>query len=412
MGKILLGADAESLVRPELIGLEGVNFEAHEWLVPISNAAEAREYACAGHGVDEAWVVSSDDVSGINLAAALRADNAELPVYLVAFEPSGSDASRARQAGISGILSASGIRERFSSVRKREAMMRKVAELEPCMAPVDGETASAVEVGSLKLVPPLDPVAEPASSARACGQGRLRKGSGAFVISMLSGSGGVGKSTTAAISACLCAARGLRTAVIDCDFQFGDMRHIMGGAAGLCIDDVLEDPAKAASLASGLKKGVPALAYAPDRLERSEELGCHVAELLDVFSSEFDAVVVNTGSNWSEGHVQLLERSHCPVFLLDQRASSVRSCQHALDLCLRLGIATGPFVYALNRCERGSLFCALDIANVMHGAQVFELKDGGTEVEELLGAGLAGELASSRNGFCASVEAMLGEVLP
>ena len=69
-------------------------------------------------------------------------------------------------------------------------------------------------------------------------------------------------------------------------------------------------------------------------------------------------------------------------------------------------------MYALNRCERGALFTAMDIANVMHGAQVFELKEGGAEVEELMGAGLAEELASSRNDFCTSVAAMLDEVLP
>lgn len=377
MGKVLLSADAESLAMPQLIGLDDTQLDAQDWLLCVSAAHQARDTA---HGsIDEAWVVSSDDMAGINLAAALRSDNAKLPVYLVKFDPNEADASHAQQAGITGVLSAAGFRERFASARSRKDAMRKVAELEP-----------------LKLVPPLPPKKEPR----------------AFVLAMMSGSGGAGKSAASAVAAFRCAERGFKTVAIDFDLQFGDMRHIMGDVPSASIDDALEDPTLPAKLASDTPPGTPALATAPKRLERSEELYAHMLELLDAFAAEFDVVVVNTGSTWTESHAQLLERCNCPVMLLDQRASSIRSCQHALDLCMRLGIATGSFAYALNHCQRGSLFSAVDIANVMQGVQVFELREGGREVEELLGAGLASELASSKNDFCTSVDAMLGEVLP
>ena len=377
MGKILLSADAESLAMPQLIGLDDIQLNSQDWLVCVSDAVEARNSA---HGpIDEAWVVSSDDMTGINLAAALRSDHEQLPVYLVKFDSTGSDATRAKEAGLTGVLSASGFRERFASASNRKAAMRKVAELEP-----------------LKLVPPLPAQKEPH----------------AFVIAMMSGSGGAGKSATSAVAAFRCAARGFKTVAVDFDLQFGDLRHIMGDVASVTIDEALEDTSLAGKLASDAPAGIPALVAAPKRLERSEELYGHMTELLDSFAAEFDVVIVNTGSTWTESHAQLLERCNCPVMLLDQRASSVRSCQHALDLCMRLGIATGSFAYALNRCERRALFSAVDIANVMHGAQVFELKEGGREVEELLGAGLAAELAASKNDFCTSVDRMLGEVLP
>lgn len=380
MGKVLLSADAESLAMPQLIGLEDMQLDTQDWLLCVSEASEARDSA---HGaVDEAWVVSSDDMSGINLAAALRTDNATLPIYLVKFDPSGLEESRAKQAGITGVLSASGFRERFASARSRKDAMRKVAELEP-----------------LKLVPPMP----------------IKKEPRAFMLAMMSGSGGVGKSAVTAVAAFRCAERGFKTVAIDFDLQFGDLRHLMGEVPSASIDDVLEDPSLAAKLAADIQQeqsGTPALASAPKRLERSEELYAHMLELLDVFAAEFDVVVVNTGSTWTESHAQLLERCNCPVMLLDQRASAIRSCQHALDLCMRLGIATGSFAYALNHCQRGSLFSVVDIANVMQGAQVFELREGGSEVEELLGAGLASELASSKNDFCVSVDAMLEQVLP
>lgn len=414
MGRILLGADTESLVRPALLGLEDVNIDAEDWLVAASDATGVREQAATDGLIDEAWIVSSDDVPGINLAAALRADNAALPVYLVMSEPSGSDVSRANQARITGMLTASAFRDRFSSERRRRRPVERSAQ--PMDAPSAGRAPEKVskktpgKVGKaaseqvecasrlepLKLVPPIVP----------------KKETSAFVLSVMSGSGGVGKSAFTAVGAFRCCRRGFKTAVIDCDLQFGDLRHMMGAVEALCIDEVLEDPSQVAALAGRARPGEPVLAYAPRRLERSEELGPHLAELVELFAAAFEMILVNTGSSWTESHAQLLERSNCAVFLLDQRASSVRSCQHALDLCLRLGIATGSFAYALNRCERGALFSAVDIANVMHGTQVFELKEGGSEVEELLGAGLAGELAASRNDFCSSVDAMLGEVLP
>lgn len=380
MGKVLLSADAESLAMPQLIGLEDTQLDVQDWLLCVSEAHQARHSAQGP--IDEAWVVSSDDMAGINLAAALRSDNAKLPIYLVKFDPSDADTVHAKQAGLTGVLSAATFRERFASARSRKDAMRKVAELEP-----------------LKLVPPLPPKKEPR----------------AFVLAMMSGSGGVGKSAASAVAAFRCAERGFKTAAIDFDLQFGDLRHLMGEVPSASIDDVLEDPSLAAKLASDIQEaqpGSPALASAPKRLERSEELYAHMLELLDAFAAEFDVVVVNTGSTWTESHAQLLERCNCPVMLLDQRASAIRSCQHALDLCMRLGIATGSFAYALNHCQRGSLFSAVDIANVMQGVQVFELREGGREVEELLGAGLASELTSSKNDFCTSVDAMLGEVLP
>lgn len=383
MGKILLGADRESILHPGLLGLEDVQLESVDWLVSEPDASKARE--CAREAakeadrLDEAWIASSDDVAAINLAAALRADNGSLPVYLVASSPSGSDVSRASQAALTGTLSLPEFCERFHSERRRRTAASEPTRLE-----------------ALRLVPPVV----------------RKKDTSAFVLSVMSGSGGVGKSAVAATAAFLCSRRGLKTVVVDCDLQFGDMRHAMGKVPSISVDEALEDPSNVASLSASSQEGVPSLVYAPKRLERSEELCLHLTQLLDSLASEFALVLANTGSSWTESHAQLLERSNCAVFMLDQRASSVRSCQHALDLCQRLGIATGSFVYALNRCERGALFSAVDIANVMHGAQVFELKEGGTEVEELLGAGLANELASSKNDFRASVDAMLGEVLP
>ncbi len=243
-------------------------------------------------------------------------------------------------------------------------------------------------------------------------KGDVQEKRSAFIISVMSGSGGVGKSSVVATAAYLACARGFSVAVLDCDLQFGDMHQLMGGVACTSIDDMLTDESLFRSFAKSCNSDLPALICAPNRLEKSEELAHHLDEVLDLSASLFDVVFVNTGSSWSEVNVQLIEKSTCNIFMVDQRASSVRSCQHALELCIRMGLATGQFIYALNRCERSSLFCAMDISNAMNGANVVELKDGGQEVEELLGMGLAGELAASKNEFTTSVDEMLAEVLP
>lgn len=455
MGKIVLCADRESLIRPGLIGLEEGSLEGREWLVPVPDGGEARTLVRA-HDVDEAWVVGSDELTGINLAAALRKDRPDLPVFLILFNASGSELSRAAQAGVTATLSAADFCRKYDGEKRRRsgtttvevpfaaaaALRGEPAVLDESVAleePADavaagsprraaiGATVKAAAAGATPLaeaatatmpMPACGVVSSPEApgAAAATAPASPRKASdregGGFVLSFLSGSGGVGKSTVTAVATYRAAARGFRTVAVDCDFQFGDLAHLMGVKRPVTVDDVLGDPDTASALAAATEDGSPALVAAPARLERSEALAGHLAELFDACASAFEVVLVNTGAHWTEAHAQLLEASAASVFLMDQRASSVHSCRHSLELCMRLGIASAPFVFALNRCKRGALFSAVDIANVLQGAHVFELKDGGPEVEEMTGAGLAAELGAAKNDLCLSVDAMLDDLLP
>lgn len=422
MGCVVLCADTESLIRPMMIGLEDTVLDGREWLVSIPNALEARDFI-GSHDVDEAWVVSSDDLVGINLAAALRKDDPALPIYLIVFEASGSELSRATQAGVSGILTAESFCERFDAESRKRSFMSEIADID-VDAMMDEEASSTVKADPVPAFGSSSASTPTASSAVPSGRPSLstppspesfksiKKEGDGFVVAFLSGSGGAGKSTIAMIAACRSAAMGYKTAVVDCDLQFGDLRQTMGDVACIGIDEVLEDPESLGLIEPDADARKPVLVAAPERLERSEVLSAHMAELMNLCAAVFDVVFVNTGSSWTEGHAQLLERCDCSVFLIDQRASSVHACRHALDLCMRLGIASASFVYVLNRCKRGALFSAIDIANAMQGAHVYELRDGGQEVEEFLGAGLGMEFASGKNELCTSIDAMFEELLP
>lgn len=401
MGRIALCADRESLMRPALLGLDEDSLDGRDWLVLLAGAAEARAFiAERAHAADieEAWIVGCDDLVGVNLAAALRKDMPDLPIFLIVLDANGSELSRASQAGVTGTLSPTAFCRRYDAEVRRRSVVEEAVSLE--LDPDDVRDGGVATEG-----------ADVASMSSRIPEVLTRRGDGC-VVSFLSGSGGVGKSAIAAVAAQRAAARGLATVVVDGDLQFGDLRQVMGASDAMTVDDVLADPGVALASWEAAEEGAPVLVAAPVRLERAETLAGSLGELLGLCSSFFDVVFVNTGAHWTESHAQLLEQSAASVFLMDQRASSVHACRHALELCMRLGIASAPFAFALNRCRRGALFSAIDVANAMQGAHVFEIKDGGPEVEEMLGAGLAAELAATKNDFCASVDAMLDELVP
>ena len=157
---------------------------------------------------------------------------------------------------------------------------------------------------------------------------------------------------------------------------------------------------------------LPAFIAAPRKLEEAELYAREMPRMLDALAPHYDLIVVDTGCSWTEYHAPLLERASRTLFLVDQRASSIRAAQHALDVCMRSGIATSSFFFALNRCARSAPFTSIDASCALNGAHVVELKDGGRDVEELCGAGLALDLLGEKNDLCESMEELLSAVLP
>ena len=62
-----------------------------------------------------------------------------------------------------------------------------------------------------------------------------------FLLTVVSGSGGAGKSTVATLAALLGARRGLRTALLDADLQFGDLAALMGDAPSVPVEEIVEN---------------------------------------------------------------------------------------------------------------------------------------------------------------------------
>lgn len=461
---IALCADSASLEDPSQLGIQGERLLDQTWIVPFADALIARQYL-RKNAVAETWVVSSDSVDGINLAAALKKDNQNNNVKLFLSSPSGSKMSRCQNAGIIPICGSREFARLYAAKKlamvskKRYIPLNEDVQIDRSCSPENTDyerTARATNTQrsddapvtvrridrthtTTEPLPTIDIEEAPDLAAR---EKRIESGSqpnethckvpriaaqeetirakrpksalpslneGANVVSVVSGSGGTGKSSITALTALIAQNRGIRTLILDADFQFGDLKYLMGYKDAFDASDILEHPEQIEAL---LKVETwPALIAAPAKLEYSEVMEEHIGDLLAYLKPHFDLIVVNTGSFWSDLQIQLLEASNQVFFLVDQRPSSVRACNHALDLCDRCGIATTSFSYLLNFCSKRSLLSALDVSCALKGAKVHEVKDGGAEVSELLGAGMAHKLSKLNNSFCSSVESLLKEAL-
>lgn len=432
--QVLLCLDERSYQNPEFIGLDGEVLDAQDWLMVSSIGQEARSALNGNSDVEEIWVVSCEDVEPINLAATLKADRPDLCVRLVTSERCGSLYSRAYTALIDEVLELKGFVRRYAEVKRHAAEERKGSKVVLDLPPMaegnprglhgaGSQTAHAGQPGNVTVIEaPSRPDAQAGQAhvdllnlsdmaLQTMTQEQIapvrRKG---FIMPVVSGSGGSGKSSIAVISAQLAANRGLRTLLLDYDLQFGDVAHMCGEENALEIDIALEHPDRLdreLSQNAGL-----AILAAPSRIETAEAIAQSVPQLIDKLVGRFDVIIANTGATWGEQHAALLERSSVALFLIDQRMSSVRACQHALELCSRCGIATSSFRFALNRCAKGAPLTSMDVSNALQGAPVLELRDGGRDVEDCLSGGAVQELVESGNELVQGIDRLLDQVLP
>lgn len=414
--RVLLCADGQSLANPVLLGLSDERLDSIPWLACVSSAESCRRTARAISSLEELWVVSCDDMDSINVAAALKRDDPERRVYLVSFGNNGSLASRAAAAKLDGVLNellfakryeqvkrACGVQGKASSLQSGEEFSGQRAEGVKGKSCFQGECGAFPERVAAGPKTPREPLPKSGISA---------KEPRATTIAVVSGTGGSGKSTVAAVLSLLSRNAGLSTAVLDADLQFGDMGYLLGLQEPVRIEDVAEDGERLQSIAGQGSMERPALVAAPRRIETAEVVVSEIPTILETLRSMFDVVVVNTGAFWSDPQAMVLESADSVVFVMDARPSSLRATAHAMELCVRLGVATTGFTFVVNKHEKTSLLSAVDVACALHGAKAFEAPYGGRDVDELLGAGYPEELLASKNPFVEAMADLLEGLLP
>lgn len=389
--QVALCADSFSLRYPEALGLEEENLKGQDWLEVFSDGEEAREWLSGHPEVHEVWVVGSDDMEAINLAAGLKSDCDEacggfeagddgLPrsVYLVTGE-AGDVPVRAQAANLDGVMTPTRFVGCYTDEKRRQMRQNR-----PQM---------------------------PAAAPRRAGRRQ------AVLVPVVSASGGAGKSTIAVLCALSAARAGYRTLLVDADFQFGDAAELLGNLGGDALhpafrtfDEVIDGTLRAEDLAQGGEDG-PVVLAALARPERLEACEAAFAAFLPEAMRAFDAVVVNTPSRWTELHALLVENATRVLYVLDQRPSALRRATSALAMCGRCGMATKSITGVLNRCRRGALFTAADAESAL-GVCVRELADGGREVEEMMALGRADALYEAYNPLAVGVDELMAEILP
>ena len=401
-GKVAICAQRDCLANPVLLGLPDERLDGQDWLVAFDDAERARREIVRDAGVVEVWVASCDDIEPINLAATIKAERPDVVVCMLTDQGSGSLRSRTSASGVDALLTRQAFVARYRA--------RKARAAEQCRALSHLGLPATQDAGRTAQEAGLPSASEAGKGAGAACSDAPSPAAKALLLPVVGGSGGVGKSTVAVLAALACRRRGLRTALLDFDLQFGDAADLLGVEEVLRLDDIVAAPERLAALPCA--SGHLAVIAPPAHIDAAEAVVAGAAPVLDWLSEHFDVVVANTGAAWAEQHAVLLERAAKVLFLVDQRPGSLRACRHALDLCGRCGIATSPFQFVLNRCSKGSTFTSIDLSCALGGVRVSELRDGGAMVEELLAAGLAQELFESGNPLIATVESLVDLVLP
>ena len=373
-------------------------------------------------------------ITPINLAAALCADAPERDVYLMDDYPTASLASRARAAGIRGILSSTQARQLLDigqgkaanepaipSTASDSALLSATigptfhsAVRLPAVPPVSAlanlpavlpEATSA----NIPTIPPaatlanIPAVAPAAPLAERNGQGRI--------VGFFSGRGGVGKSTIALMTAFMAQDRGSRVALVDLDLQFGDIEYLAGREPSSRIQRLSLEQSCKDAFPVQLEDEALTLVVPPKHPEKGEEYASAIPSLLFGLAAQRELVVINTGSFWTDIHAHMVQCCDHLVFLMDQRATSIEACKQVVDLCVRLQAPRARFIYLLNGCGRHATFSTQDVMLALGGVEVLGLADGGSLVDELLALGCPRELLVSGNALVASLEALLNSLL-
>lgn len=394
-------------------------------------------------------------MTAVNLAATIARDGHADEVVLVDESPSGSLRSRAAQAGLDRVLSYGDLCDAARAGNDADGATGSSRALEPARVaerggpscdPVcdevpfadagslddvdlgwvddvlDGlELPEASAIGSDDPAPPSDiaPRASvPPGNLPLAGVADVgaRGRDSAPVVVVASGRGGVGKSSLVAVAAHRVASWGMRVAVLDLDLGSGNLFGMFG----------LQGPADLAALLDGRGLSTRDLVSAGVRVtddvhlwgpcarpEMAETISPMVEGIIAMLSNEYDLVLVDTSTTWTDAVAQSVQVCDRLLLVSDDRWGAVGAMARTAALAVRLGVARTRIMRASNRCdaregEEGFLYRA-DVG--LEAAQAFRLLDGGEDVGELLRSGHAADLAVMNNDFSDSAATWLARVL-
>ena len=230
--------------------------------------------------------------------------------------------------------------------------------------------------------------------------------SSAPLVTVVSGSGGVGKTTIALVGAWLASEAGIPTALVEADLQFGDIGYWLG------LDDELPNLGAGMACEPVHLTDNLALYKAPSLPEVAESVADDVAHLAQAMRRAYGLVIADTGGFWSGLTADLAVNASLLLNVMDARPSSVMSAVRVQELCARMGVASSRCVAVCNRYSSRSRLSAREVQSVLGADDVLCVGDGRAVVDALLVAGSVEELLDSGNAAVRGLDELLCSVLP
>ncbi|MBI5710592.1 MAG: P-loop NTPase [Candidatus Eisenbacteria bacterium] len=234
--------------------------------------------------------------------------------------------------------------------------------------------AGATEV----LRRPLDRGALSTAVERVSALTARKQGGGArrHVFTVFSNKGGQGVSTIATNLALSLRGAGREVALVDFDYQSGDVAFLLGLSPRRSLGDVIAAPhIDSASVQDALTKhesGLFVLAQ-PEQLDRVDGLtGPQVGTVLEILGSTFEIVVIDAPHVFNEISLEVFDRSSSVLLVAEPSVPSVRAARRSLDLFQKLNYLALPDRVRLlmNRRSDSSAITAVQLEETL-GVPVF-----------------------------------------
>lgn len=257
-------------------------------------------------------------------------------------------------------------------------------------------------------------------AARA-GQVASARGGGhrAPLVTVISGRGGVGKTTLVAALAACAARAGLRAAVLDLDLMSGDMPAVLGveafkGLEGLMVHEQGGSIADCDVEATAMRVGPGLTLWGPlAEGERAELFGGPVEQLIGALRDAADVIFADTSCYWGDAVAVAVGACDRCLVVGSGCETSASSAARAVALAMRLGVPATRMTSVFNRM--GARGCGEeDALRFEMGASLrsrVHIADGGDQVSGLLSFGKLDALISGEGAFARDVRTCAGDLL-
>lgn len=289
----------------------------------------------------------------------------------------------------------------------------------PCPAGDDGtRDIASPQAGDKERPADLRTVAAQAALRSAVGAAGPT-GHRAPLITVVSGRGGVGKTTLVAAMAACAARAGLRAAVLDLDLMFGDLPAVLGVDTFRGLEAVTAH-ARGGKLAeedieaAAMRVGPGLTLWGPLEAGECAELhGSTVEQLIDVLRGAADVIFADTSVFWGDAvAVAVAACDRCLVVGSGGEAAGT-AASHVVGLAGRLGVPVARMTSVFNRMgERGAgeeEALRFEMTTSLHSR--LRVASGGEEVTGMSSFGKLDALVSGNGEFAKSIRSCTAEIL-